>query len=66
MYFGRLSNEKGYDSGILSVSPKWVHIPISLKLDFEVINNAAENKACFMDCKPYMHFTSNTFMDILP
>ena len=42
MYFNRASNQKGIGEGILLVSLKVAHIPILVKLDFEVTNNMAK------------------------
>lgn len=48
MYFDGASNQKGFGIGVLLVSPDGDHIPISVKLDFEVTNNAAEYEACLI------------------
>ncbi|XP_021764843.1 uncharacterized protein LOC110729409 [Chenopodium quinoa] len=46
LYFDGASNQKRCGVGVLLVSPKEEHVPISIKLDFDVINNAAEYEAC--------------------
>src|SRR6187397_3664630 len=46
LYFDRASNQKGCGVGVLLVSPKEEHVPISKKLDFDVTNNAAKYEAC--------------------
>src|SRR6188472_119557 len=46
LYFDGASNQKGCGVGVLLVSPKEEHVPISIKLDFDVTNNAAEYEAC--------------------
>ena len=48
MYFYGDSNKKGFVISILLVFPEWAHIPISVKLDFEVANNVAEYEACII------------------
>jgi len=46
MYFDGASNQKGFRAGVLLVSPEGVHTSISIKLDFENINNIVEYEAC--------------------
>ena len=48
LYFDGASNQKGCGAGVLLVSPNEEHIPISVKLDFDVTNNAAEYEACIV------------------
>ena len=48
MYFDGASNKKGCGVGVLLISPEGAHTPISVKLDFEVTNNAAECEACII------------------
>ena len=48
LYFDGASNQKGCGVGVLLVSPNEEHIPISMKLDFDVTNNAAEYEACIL------------------
>ncbi|XP_074305460.1 uncharacterized protein LOC141640649 [Silene latifolia] len=48
LYFDGASNYMGYRVGILLVSPKGEHMPVSIKLDFNVTNNAAEYEACLL------------------
>jgi len=48
MYFNGASNHKGFEVGILLVSPEGAHTPISVKLDFEVNNKVAEHEACII------------------
>ncbi|KAK9682718.1 hypothetical protein RND81_10G091600 [Saponaria officinalis] len=46
LYFDGASNYRGCGVGILLISPSGDHTPLSIKLDFDVTNNAAEYKAC--------------------
>ncbi|XP_021751464.1 uncharacterized protein LOC110717134 [Chenopodium quinoa] len=46
LHFDGASNQRGCGIGVLLVSPNEEHIPISIKLDFNVTNNAAEYEAC--------------------
>ncbi|XP_077239766.1 uncharacterized protein LOC143880680 [Tasmannia lanceolata] len=46
MYFDGASNSRGRGVGIVLVSPRDEHIPISIKLEFECTNNMAEYEAC--------------------
>ena len=48
LYFDGASNKKECGVGVLIVSPQEEHIPISIKLDFDVTNNAAEYEACIV------------------
>ncbi|XP_074317869.1 uncharacterized protein LOC141653898 [Silene latifolia] len=48
LYFDRASNNMGYRVGIFLISPTAEHVPMSIKLDFNVTNNAAEYKACLL------------------
>ena len=48
LYFDGASNYRGYDVGVLLISPEGEHVPISVKLDFNVTNNAAEYEACLL------------------
>ncbi|XP_074298617.1 uncharacterized protein LOC141629533 [Silene latifolia] len=45
LYFDDASNYMGYGVGILLISPTSEHVPVSIKLDFNVTNNAAEYEA---------------------
>ncbi|XP_074305958.1 uncharacterized protein LOC141641187 [Silene latifolia] len=48
LYFHGASNYMGYGVGILLISPTGEHVPMSIKLDFNVTNNAAEYEACLL------------------
>ncbi|XP_074265869.1 uncharacterized protein LOC141588321 [Silene latifolia] len=48
LYFDGASNYMGYRVGILLISPTGEHVPVSIKLDFNVTNNAAEYEACLL------------------
>ncbi|XP_074266813.1 uncharacterized protein LOC141590100 [Silene latifolia] len=48
LYFDGASNYMGYGVGILLISPTGEHLPVSIKLDFNVTNNAAEYEACLL------------------
>ncbi|XP_021747334.1 uncharacterized protein LOC110713176 [Chenopodium quinoa] len=48
LYFDGASNKKGCGVGVLLVSPTEEHVPISIKVDFDVTNNAAEYEACIV------------------
>ncbi|XP_077248845.1 uncharacterized protein LOC143888341 [Tasmannia lanceolata] len=45
MYFDGASNSKGKGVGIVLISPRDEHLPISIKLDFDCTNNVAEYEA---------------------
>ncbi|XP_074318435.1 uncharacterized protein LOC141655245 [Silene latifolia] len=45
LYFDGASNYMGYGVGILLISPTGEHVPVSIKLDFNVTNNAVEYEA---------------------
>ncbi|XP_074283196.1 uncharacterized protein LOC141607743 [Silene latifolia] len=47
-YFDGASSSMGYGVGILLISPKGEHVPVSIKLDFLATNNAAEYEACLL------------------
>ena len=51
MYFNGNSNQNGFGVGSLLVSPEEAHTLISIKLDFEVINNTAEYEAYIIKLK---------------
>ncbi|XP_074283562.1 uncharacterized protein LOC141608109 [Silene latifolia] len=46
LYFDGASSSMGYGVGILLISPKGEHVPVSIKLDFLATNNAVEHEAC--------------------
>ncbi|XP_077249107.1 uncharacterized protein LOC143888538 [Tasmannia lanceolata] len=46
MYFDGASNSKGKGVGIVLISSRDEHIPISIKLNFDCTNNVAEYEAC--------------------
>ena len=46
LFFDGASTHRGCGIGILLISPDARHTPMSIKLDFEVTNNAAEYEAC--------------------
>ncbi|XP_074277909.1 uncharacterized protein LOC141601520 [Silene latifolia] len=48
LYFDGASSSMGYGVGILLISPKGEHVPVSIKLDFLATNNAAEYEACLL------------------
>ncbi|XP_074318495.1 uncharacterized protein LOC141655308 [Silene latifolia] len=48
LYFDGASNLRGYSIGVLLNSPEGEHKPFSIKLDFEVTNNATEYEACLI------------------
>ncbi|XP_074315521.1 uncharacterized protein LOC141651719 [Silene latifolia] len=48
LYFDGASSSMGYGVGILLISPKREHVPVSIKLDFLATNNAAEYEACLL------------------
>ncbi|XP_074313841.1 uncharacterized protein LOC141649037 [Silene latifolia] len=48
LYLDGASNYMGYGVGILLISPTGKHVPVSIKLDFNVTNNAAEYEACLL------------------
>ena len=46
MYFDGAVNQYGNEIGILLITPEGSHIPLSIKLNFEAINNMAEYEPC--------------------
>ncbi|XP_074314091.1 uncharacterized protein LOC141649296 [Silene latifolia] len=48
LYFDGASNFMGYGVGILLISPTGEHVPVSIKLDFNVTNNVAEYEECLL------------------
>ena len=46
LFFDGTSNHRGCGIGILLISPDACRTPMSIKIDFEVTNNAAEYEAC--------------------
>ena len=46
MYFDRAVNQYGNGIGIHLVTPEGSHIPLAIKLNFEVTNNMAKYEAC--------------------
>ena len=51
MYFDRVANQHGNGIEILLITPEGSHIPLAIKLNFEVTNNMAEYKACITRMK---------------
>ena len=48
MYFDGAVNQYGNWIGILLVTPEGFHMPLAIKLNFEVTNNMAEYEACIV------------------
>ncbi|XP_074315608.1 uncharacterized protein LOC141651810 [Silene latifolia] len=48
LYFDEASNYMRYGVGILLILPTGEHVPVSIKLDFNVTNNATEYEACLL------------------
>ncbi|XP_074304145.1 uncharacterized protein LOC141638833 [Silene latifolia] len=48
LYFDGASNNMGCGIGVLIISPRGEHVPVLIKLDFAVTNNAAEYEACLL------------------
>ncbi|XP_074299428.1 uncharacterized protein LOC141630523 [Silene latifolia] len=48
LYFDGASSYMGYGVGILLISSTGEHVLVSIKLDFNVTNNAAEYEACLL------------------
>ncbi|XP_074291352.1 uncharacterized protein LOC141618143 [Silene latifolia] len=48
LYFDGASNYMGYGVGILLISTIGEHVPVSIKLDFNVTKNATEYEACLL------------------
>ena len=44
LYFDDAFNLRGYGVGVLLISPEGELVPVSVKLDFNVTNNAAESE----------------------
>lgn len=51
LYFDGASNQNGCGAGVILISPDKEHLPISVRLDFEATNNAAEYEACIIGLK---------------
>ena len=51
MYFDRAVNQYGNEIGILLITFEGFHIPLAIKLNFEVTNNMVEYKACITRMK---------------
>ncbi|XP_074318673.1 uncharacterized protein LOC141655495 [Silene latifolia] len=51
LYFDGASNYIGYGVGIILISPTGEHVRVSIKLDFNVTNNAAEYEACLLSLR---------------
>ena len=51
MYFDRAVNQYGNEIGILLITSKGSHIPLAIKLNFEVTNNMAKYEACILEWK---------------
>ena len=49
MYFDRAVNQYGNEIGILLITSKGSHIPLAIKLNFEVTNNMVEYEACISE-----------------
>ncbi|XP_074315712.1 uncharacterized protein LOC141651920 [Silene latifolia] len=47
-YFDGASNYMSYGVGIVLISPTGEHVPVSIKLDFNVANTTAEYEACLL------------------
>ncbi|XP_074306107.1 uncharacterized protein LOC141641340 [Silene latifolia] len=45
----------GYRVGIFLISPTGEHVPMSIKLDFNVTNNTAEYEACLLGLRSAIH-----------
>ncbi|XP_021727817.1 uncharacterized protein LOC110694927 [Chenopodium quinoa] len=56
LYFDGASNQKECGVGVLLVSPKEEHVPISIKHDFNVTNKAAEYEACVVGLETALVF----------
>src|SRR6187397_3430185 len=46
LYFNGASNQKGCGVRVLLVSPKEEHVPISIKLDFDITNTSTKTFIC--------------------
>ncbi|XP_074297497.1 uncharacterized protein LOC141628227 [Silene latifolia] len=56
LYFDSASNYMGYGDGILLISAKGEHVPVLIKLDFNVTNNVAEYEACLLGLRNALDF----------
>ena len=45
MYFDGVVNQYGNGIGVLLITPNGLHVPLAVKLNFEVTNNMAKYKA---------------------
>ena len=48
LYFDGAANRNGSGVGVLLISPKETHVPVSIKLNFSMTNNVAEYEACLL------------------
>ena len=48
MYFDGALNQYGNGVEVLLITPEGSHIPLVIKLNFEVTNNMAEYEACIV------------------
>ncbi|XP_074300404.1 uncharacterized protein LOC141631663 [Silene latifolia] len=61
-YFDEASNYMGYGVGIPIISPTGEHVPVSIKLDFNVTNNAAEYEACLLGLRSALDLGVNKLL----
>lgn len=48
LYFDRVSNQKGCDTGVLLVSPESEHTHLSVILDFDITNNTVNQYKAYI------------------
>ena len=51
MYFDGAVNQYGNRIGVLLITPEGSHLPLAIKLNFEVTNNMAKYEACIVGMK---------------
>ncbi|XP_074301190.1 uncharacterized protein LOC141632548 [Silene latifolia] len=66
LYFDGASNYMIYGVGILLISPTGENVPVSIKLDFNVTNNAAVYKASLLGLRSALDLGVNNLLHMTP
>ncbi|XP_074266101.1 uncharacterized protein LOC141588567 [Silene latifolia] len=62
LYLDGASNYMGYGVGIILILPTREHVPVSIKLDFNVTNAAAEYEACLLGLRSALDLGVNNLL----
>ncbi|XP_043714699.1 uncharacterized protein LOC122663058 [Telopea speciosissima] len=54
LYFDDATNQRGYEAGILLITPDDLYLPSAFRLEFPCTNNIAEYEACAIDLQATM------------